>query len=527
MTSTALHSLTDAVLYLHTYPFMGAEQLSSRILAVASLRDVLAAFAADQLPPREALIAQTQEDIAQLTSLQNGDGGWGWWSVGEQSNPFLSAYAAHALQQARAQGFDVGADALVRALQYLRAIDAPMRTWPQPARQSVRAYSLYVRHLLDDGMAAAEARTMAAAPPDRVGGELPLEAVAWLLHVLAGDPASATQVVELRRGVMNRAEETAGGVSFTERYGDSAYLLLHSRQRTDAIVLDALIAAEPGNDLIPKLANSLLAHRVRGRWESTQENAWSLLALNRYFRTYEATTPNFQASVWLDERFAGAHAFRGRTTERLHINVPMQELLRTDTAELLIARQGAGRMYYRAGVRYAPTDLRPSALERGFTVSRVYEAVDDSADVQRGADGTWRVRAGARVRVRVLMLAPSVRTHVALVDPLPAGFEPLNPDLRGVGFTDDQRTVSNPRERRAPQPTAQPWWFVHQNLRDDRAEAFATLLPAGLYEYSYLARATTPGSFVVPPPRAEMLYEPETFGRGGGDTVVIVPESAR
>jgi len=194
----------------------------------------------------------------------------------------------------------------------------------------------------------------------------------------------------------------------------------------------------------------------------------------------------------------------------------------------LIAREGAGRLYYRAGLRYAPTDLRPDALDRGFTVTRSYEAVDDSTDVRRDADGTWRVRAGARVRVRVNMVAPSMRTHVALVDPLPAGFEPLNPELRGTGFTDAPHLVPSPPDARRRPPPRQPvrsWWFVHQNLRDDRAEAFATLLPAGVYEYTYLARATTPGTFVVPPPRAEMMYEPETFGRGGGDSVTIVAGS--
>jgi alpha-2-macroglobulin len=66
-----------------------------------------------------------------------------------------------------------------------------------------------------------------------------------------------------------------------------------------------------------------------------------------------------------------------------------------------------------------------------------------------------------------------------------------------------------------------PGWFEHQNLRDDRAEAFAAHLPAGVYEYTYLVRATTPGRFVVPPPRAEMMYQPETFGRGTGEVVVV------
>ena len=46
-------------------------------------------------------------------------------------------------------------------------------------------------------------------------------------------------------------------------------------------------------------------------------------------------------------------------------------------------------------------------------------------------------------------------------------------------------------------------WFEHQNLRDDRAEAFTSYLPGGTYEYTYVTRATTPGEFVVPPARAD------------------------
>ena len=65
-------------------------------------------------------------------------------------------------------------------------------------------------------------------------------------------------------------------------------------------------------------------------------------------------------------------------------------------------------------------------------------------------------------------------------------------------------------------------WFEHQNLRDDRAEAFTSLLCAGTYDYTYVARATTPGTFVVPPTKAEEIYAPETFGRSASDTVVVV-----
>ena len=64
-------------------------------------------------------------------------------------------------------------------------------------------------------------------------------------------------------------------------------------------------------------------------------------------------------------------------------------------------------------------------------------------------------------------------------------------------------------------------WFEHQNLRDERAEAFQSLLWEGKYEYKYIARATTKGSFVVPPAKAEEMYSPEVFGRSSTDKVII------
>jgi uncharacterized protein YfaS (alpha-2-macroglobulin family) len=58
-------------------------------------------------------------------------------------------------------------------------------------------------------------------------------------------------------------------------------------------------------------------------------------------------------------------------------------------------------------------------------------------------------------------------------------------------------------------------------LRDERAEAFTSLLPAGGYTYSYVARATTLGTFLVPPAKAEEMYMPETFCRSATTRVVI------
>jgi uncharacterized protein YfaS (alpha-2-macroglobulin family) len=268
--------------------------------------------------------------------------------------------------------------------------------------------------------------------------------------------------------------------------------------------------------LIPKLARGLLAHRVRGRWGNTQENVFVLLALERYFHKYERQTPDFVARAWLGEQFAGEQKFTGRSTDRHHIDIPMA-LVRSEQ-DLILQKKGAGRLYYRVGMRYAPTSLKLEPADHGFTVERSYEAVDDPGDVTRDADGTWKVRAGARVRVRLRMVAPSRRYHVALVDPLPAGLEALNPALAVTGDVPKDDESESPRRR---------WWwwwrpwFEHQNVRDERVEAFASLVWDGVHSYTYVARATTPGAFVVPPAKAEEMYHPETFGRSGTDRLIV------
>ena len=46
-------------------------------------------------------------------------------------------------------------------------------------------------------------------------------------------------------------------------------------------------------------------------------------------------------------------------------------------------------------------------------------------------------------------------------------------------------------------------------------------MPAGVFHYRYLARATTPGTYVVPPTRVECMYAPEVFGRTGAATLQV------
>jgi uncharacterized protein YfaS (alpha-2-macroglobulin family) len=517
--STALQALTDAVLYLETYPYEGAEQISSRILAIASLRDVLTAFQAKGLPSADAMQATVTTDIAKLQGLQNDDGGFPYWQRGMDSSPFNTIHVAHALTVAAAKGFTVPSDMLQRSLSYLSNIEDHYPSWySQHTRWTLSAYALFVRNLSGDRDPQKALKLISDAGLDK----LPMEAIGWLWPVLEDASGASAQLDAIRLYVNNHVVETAGAANFTTGYDEQTYLLLSSDRRTDAILLDALIRDNPQSDLIPKVVNGLLAHRTAGRWGSTEENVFVLLALDHYFNTFEAQTPDFVANIWLGSTYAGSAQFSGRTTDRSQTNIPMSYLVDPklgggSTQDLILSKDGAGRLYYRLGLTYAPTDLNLKPLDMGFVVTRTYEAVDDPKDVTQDSDGIWHIKAGARVRVHITMVSTDRRYHVALVDPLPAGLEIVNPALAVSGST--------PQDPNSPASRYGWWWwgtwYEHQNLRDNQAEAFTSLLWDGVYQYTYIARATTPGRFIVPPAKAEEMYSPEVFGRSGSNVVIV------
>ena len=514
--STNLQALTDALLYLVHYPFECAEQRSSRILAIAALRDVLEQFTTKDMPSRAAMEKSVADDIEHLSQMQNYDGGFAFWDRGYPSEPYLTVFVANALAHAKAKGFAVPQQILDRAKPYLKNIEN-FYPWyyPPQVRWAISSYALYTRKQLGDlDIVKGQKLLVEAGGVDKVT----IETDGWLLGLFAQNKTAETERKAIVRYVMNHVSETAGAANFTTSYADGNYLLLSSDRRVDGVLLESLIQEQKDLDLIPKVVTGLLAHRKAGRWLNTQENAFALLALDLYFQTYEKVTPDFVARVWLGNDYAGDHPFKGRQTDTYELDVPMKDVATHDKADLTIQKDGKGRLYYRVGMTYAPANLKLAPADHGFVVERRYEGVDDPADVRHEKDGTWHIKAGSRVRVRLTMANENRRYMVALVDPLPAGLETMNPALAVTG-----PIPIDPKEQQAR--GAYWWWsstwYEHQNMRDERVEAFASLLWEGVHSYDYVARATTPGNFVVPPPKAEEMYMPETFGRGGSDRVIV------
>jgi len=199
----------------------------------------------------------------------------------------------------------------------------------------------------------------------------------------------------------------------------ASYLILYSDRRATSLVLDCFLRIPQTNEtkaLIPKLVAGLMdARSNKGHWETTQENNWAVQAMNTYFKVYEAKEPDFTAKVWIDQAFGGSFTFKGRSTEQTLLQIPMKDLITvtqqnarkrkledeqepgsekkekgkekkkesiTHGADLLMTKDGMGRLYYRVGLKYSPKEVWQPASDRGFILSRTYEYVNSPGEVK-------------------------------------------------------------------------------------------------------------------------------------------------
>ncbi|MEM1008100.1 MAG: hypothetical protein AAGJ35_03765, partial [Myxococcota bacterium] len=499
-----------------------------RAMPIFALRKILPAFKIGKVSDAARMKALAKDAIQRLLKAQRSDGGWGFWGGSRYASLWITGYISYALLRAKEAGYTVPKDALARAKRMM-LYRLSSGSWPY--RWERKAYAVHALAL----WSLSEMGSFPEKPLQKVLSHkktLPLFAKAWLMSTLhrravrtSGAAADAPEVRALLREIRNRAEETAATIRFAEHHTESLRLLMHTNDRTNAIILRCLLEVRPKDPMIPKIVRGMIQSRVRGRWSTTQANAYALLALSKYYAMYEKQEPNFRLQSWLGKGYLGQYAFKGRSMTIQEQKVPMAFLKQQGRADLVLAKKGAGRVYYRLGLRYAPKSLKLPPEEQGFYVTRQYEPVGDPKALMRRKDGTYVFQAGAYFRVRLRVVAAGRRYYVALVDPLPAGLEAVNLSFKTSASTALSSAIDNKIY------DTRSWYsffaFSHQEKRDSMVNLFANILPAGVYEYTYVARATTLGKFVIPPTRAEEMYHPEVFGRTAtmfGEVVERMPK---
>ncbi len=72
--------------------------------------------------------------------------------------------------------------------------------------------------------------------------------------------------------------------------------------RSTAIILDAYARLDQNNALAPNIVRWLMVARKFGYWETTQETAWSLIALTDWMVATGELKPNYDYAVFLNDK---------------------------------------------------------------------------------------------------------------------------------------------------------------------------------------------------------------------------------
>jgi uncharacterized protein YfaS (alpha-2-macroglobulin family) len=501
-------SMTDGLTYLEHFPYECIEQTISRFLPnVISTRALKAAGLSD--PTLEAnLKDQVATALQRLYNWQKADGGWGWWQKGG-SDPLTSAYVVLGLVEAQEAGYQVNDSALSDALNYLRTQVKPIAGLTDPARVNRQAFILYI--LARGGVPDVSSSVQLYDQRQRMAQY----ALAFLTQTLSLIDPDDPRLETLLSDLASHAILSATGSHWEEEQLDRWNW--NTDTRTTAIVLSTLSQLDPENPLNANAVRWLMSNRTNGHWRSTQETAWTLMALTNWMVASGELEANYQYAIALNgERLGGGAANSDTLRQSLELKVDVADLLKDQANRLAFAREvGPGNLYYTAHMNVSLPVEETKALDQGIVVSRSYYHLEDlETPVEQAQQGELLL-------VRLTVVAPNALHYVVIDDPLPAGLEAV-----------DQSLSTSPQSVEVPQEYSWQdvlwrgwgwWYFKHTQLRDEKAVLSVDYLPAGTYVYTYLARASTVGVFKVIPTTAQEFYFPEVYGRGEGGEFTVRP----
>ncbi len=460
------------------YPYGCLEQTVSAAFPLVYLGDLAKAFEPELFDPRKGHgdpADMVQAGIRRVASMQLPVGGFSLWPGGTEVHPWASTYATHFLVEARKAGHPVDEGLLQNALTWVAGATKAKQAYGWEEMQRT-VYGLYV--LARAGRADLGTMDHVRTKHDK---DLRPESRAMLAaaYASAGNPR-AVKDLTARIGELEQVERQTGGN-------------FNSTIRNRALLLLALLDAEPTSPRIAQLADRLGRDAREIYWWTTQEEAYTLLALGQLASRQSKFAP-YSGSVYLGSKKVGTFTNKPQT-----FTVRGSEPLRIE----MDSGYEPGAAFFSVMSRGVPTDGAYKQENAGLEIERQILNRDG------GAVNLTDVKQGDLIvlKTRVRSVSGPVQ-NVAVVSLLPSGLEVENPRLQ----TTEQ----------LPWVTDANFSLAYLDLRDDRILVFADLLPPNSWQTYYtLVRAVAPGSFRLPPVHAEAMYNPALRAEGERGTMEV------
>ena len=563
LNSTALAGFLGEAQVLLDYPYGCLEQQLSRLLPYALYRPFEERFKTRIAVPKDGKSATLiiQETLATLSDMQRTNGGFRYWPNNTSSiHPWGSAYGLMVFHELKRAGYDVSMIKIDKLVKYLkehafaitkRDEENPRADLPRGHLESA-AFIAYIFARYEAPLISVEEVLYKRRSELAFFGQ---SLFVSALSIHKDKPSIGTRksrAIKLMRRVLDAIHIDNERVTLPSTYGYQYYF--HSTDRDLALLLQALIHTEPEHPFVRPILKSLLnARRAGGQLKNTQASAFALIAARDFMQILEGTTPNFIAQVsalypvqgqstprealMLSQAFKEdsltpfkwSHSFTDSSaTSTPATSTPDLGPSLAGLSGLSIKRQGSGRLYYEAQLISRPAEIPTTPHTQGIRVQRDFflrNSATSTAQEEREAQEKMGTEAqhekkrshafqvGDLIEVQLSIECSGNRFYVVVNDPIPSGLEIIDPALKSIS--------------EAPNFSGSQGWsiFDHAELRNDRVLLFADEINPGKYYFSYLARATTAGTFSRVPVRAEEMYAPDISGRSDGGLLWVYPKA--
>ncbi|MCK6550995.1 MG2 domain-containing protein [Myxococcota bacterium] len=503
----ALVKMAAGLDFLIDYPHGTTEARISKARAFLALKDFRAAL---QTGTDDAKLKRAvEETLKWIPSVVDTRGLVAYWP-GTDGYVSLTAWTVEFLVEAKRGGFNVD-DRLLRTL--LATLEAALRS---DYSRFIDGESWAERVFALEALAHAKRFDAAyAAELARKTDYLNLESIAGVVQAFAASGDHTSSTVKGLEPVLvgglvfrlHQGREIYGGLQ-DRNLGARSGLILPSETRTIAEVTRALAELSPDHARMPLLVDALVTLGQGDGWGSTNANASALLALSARIKP---KTARRDAGVRTIEVKTG-----GKTkTLTLGPSAPLAFTSLDGAGAIEVSATGGGKLVVRAETSWVPAKEGSTApaISKGFVVTREQRAVDadggpmEKLELSTPAQTVTRA-IGDVVEEHVRVVNPVDRTHVAVIVPLAAGMEVLNPSL-ATSPPEAKPSAANTRKA------------TYDRFLDDQVAFHFDTLPKGTYDFYFRTRAMTAGAQTQPGATAELLYDGTVFGASPGAKLVI------
>ena len=427
-----------------------------------------------------------------LRTRQNGEGGFGTWLATPEVDPFVSAYAALYLVEARERGQAVPQDALAAANRHLQTMAA------DPALNELdelRARALAVYLLIRQGQTASN---LLSAVHEQLKRDFPkrwLQDDATVMLI-----ASSYRLLQQDRPALTLARaalKRVNAVAPAQDFGYADYYDPGIAQGWSIYLAQKHFPTEAAK-LSPAAIERLLEPLRSDRY-NTLSSALTILALEAYGASRPQTPPRLQAV---------AANGRARAFGEIVGLLRRGQFTGADRALRVLPASGTTAWYAltQSGFERRPT---PTVQNHGLEVIRDY--LDAQGKLLTGI----ALGAEVTVRLRIRALGAKARGDIAIVDLLPGGFETvmqLPPPASSAPSDEEGDGEPEPPQATLALPGS-TFVLEHIEPREDRVLLYGSV-GAEVREFRYRIRAGNAGRYAVPQIHAESMYERAVYSQG-------------